>query len=86
MYIAGLFDLGQIQLDYLNAQLTAMVRIICFQIDKKIKSVAILSSVLHQQWIKVKPLAVIFLNTNHWIQILEKALRVFNSYYRLECF
>lgn len=48
MYIAGLFALGQIELDYLNAQLTAMVRIICFQIDKKIKSVAILSSVLHQ--------------------------------------
>lgn len=49
LYSDGLFDLGQIQLDYLNAQLTAMVRIICFQIDKKIKSVAILSSVLHQE-------------------------------------
>lgn len=49
MYNDGLFDLRDIQLDYLNAQLTAIVRIICFHIDKKIKSVAILSSVLHQE-------------------------------------
>ena len=49
MYRDGILDLGQIQLDYLNAQLTALVKIICFQIDKKIKSVAILSSVLHQE-------------------------------------
>lgn len=49
MYGEGLFDLGEIQLDYPNAQLTAMLRIICFQIDKKIKSVAILSSVLYQE-------------------------------------
>lgn len=49
MYSDEILDLGQIQLDYLNAQLSALVKIICFQIDKKIKSVAILSSVLHQK-------------------------------------
>lgn len=49
MYGDGLHDLGETQLDYLNAQLTAMVRVICFQIAKKIKSAAILSSVLYQE-------------------------------------
>ena len=49
MYSDEILDLGQIQLDYLNAQLSALVKIICFQIDKTIKSVAILSSVLHQK-------------------------------------